>query len=667
VRRVGAFVVVLAGLAALAPSAASAHSLVRSGGGLVSYISADATSLNTLAVRQSGNRVEFRDDSVDGGMDPGGCTPGDVDANGYIVQTFCALGGVQRVRIDLGEREDSASVSLGLAVTLLGGPGADRISGGGAADEVAGGEGNDVVEGGPGDDVISGDQGVDTIGGGDGADRIAARDGEADSVSCGPGADTVDADTFDTVAADCESVSRTATQAPAGGADDGKPPVVDVGAPTLQVLGRSRVVRVYATTSERGTLSASGSLEAAGVALPVKKIGRVRVRVAGGGAVLTYRLTGRHWRLASRTLRRGKPVVVRLGVVGTDLSGRSRRRNAPAINLARGGGSARSSLFGVPAWASHPEPGDIDGDEVPDAVDNCPTIKNGGQANTDRDFAADPGPPPMPAGDAEGDACDADDDADGVLDAHPDNCRTFRNPNQEPGPDPRYGAACPPVDDDRDGVLREDDNCERPGTDPVANPDQADLDGDDRGDACDSDVDGDKLDNPYDNCATVYNLERGVDRNGDGYVNQLDQEDRDRDGIGTACDPDESVIGPIAPPNADRTRPRLTASVERRQRMAAVKAGLVVRLRCSEACAATAELSLDRRSARKLGLGRSRIVAGGSARLGGKGTTYAFVRFDRRARRKLFRMRRMSAKLTAVAVDGGGNRRSLSRRVELVR
>ena len=47
--------------------------------------------LNTLHARVSGNRIEFRDDTVDGGMDPGNCTPGDVDASGYIVQTFCPL------------------------------------------------------------------------------------------------------------------------------------------------------------------------------------------------------------------------------------------------------------------------------------------------------------------------------------------------------------------------------------------------------------------------------------------------------------------------------------------------------------------------------------------------------------------------------------------------
>ncbi len=45
---------------------------------------------------------------------------------------------------------------------------------------------------------------------------------------------------------------------------------------------------------------------------------------------------------------------------------------------------------------------DTDGDGVPDSTDNCPTVANTDQANTD--------------GDAQGDACDTDDDNDGVLD-----------------------------------------------------------------------------------------------------------------------------------------------------------------------------------------------------------------------------------------------------------
>ena len=479
--------------------------------------------------------MDFRDERVDGGMDPGTCTPGDIDAQGYIIQTHCALDGVRRVRIDLGDREDRATVALAIPVTLLGGTGADDVTGGSAADEVGGGEGDDRLAGGAGDDVLAGDGGADAIDGGGGNDRIAARDGVADTIACGPGDDVVEADDADAVAADCERVSRVTT-APAGNVtDDGRPPVVDAGSLTVQRITSRRVVRVYATTSEAGTLGASGALEATGLTLPIKRVAPKRIAVAGGGAPLDYRLTGRHWRLARKAFARDKKVRLRLAVVATDRVGRSTLRELPAITLVDGRG-------GRTARAAHPEPGDVDGDEVRDEFDNCPNDRNGSQVNTDRDLVADP---PMPGGDAAGDACDADDDADGVLDAG-DNCRVVRNPGQEPlEPGSPYGSACPPVDDDGDGLVNVDDNC-----DAVANADQLDLDGDDKGDACDLDRDGDRIDDRFDNCPTIYNLEP-TDLDGNGFVD--DQLDRDGDGIGTACDPDERAIdppptGPPAPP-----------------------------------------------------------------------------------------------------------------------
>jgi hypothetical protein len=93
----------------------------------------------------------------------------------------------------------------------------------------------------------------------------------------------------------------------------------------------------------------------------------------------------------------------------------------------------------------------------------------------------------------------------------------------------------------------------------------------------------------------------------------------------------------------------------------------VVRLRCSEACAATVELAVGARTARRLRLGAARVVAGGSARLGGAGTTYAFVRFKPSARRALWRAGRgrVRATLSAVAVDAAANRRARSRPIAL--
>jgi len=72
-------------------------------------------------------------------------------------------------------------------------------------------------------------------------------------------------------------------------------------------------------------------------------------------------------------------------------------------------------------------------------------------------------------------------------------------------------------DTDGDGIDDPVDRCPT-----VANTDQADLDGDGIGDACDPDIDGDGIGNAEDSCATVANA---------------DQADRDGDGIGDACDP----------------------------------------------------------------------------------------------------------------------------------
>jgi len=94
-------------------------------------------------------------------------------------------------------------------------------------------------------------------------------------------------------------------------------------------------------------------------------------------------------------------------------------------------------------------------------------------------------------------------------------------------------------DDDDDDVADVVDNCPT-----VANADQADLDTDGLGDACDPDVDGDAVDNGVDNCPTV------------GNPSQLDL---DADGLGDRCDTSNVVridIMPGVSPNAIRTAGR---------------------------------------------------------------------------------------------------------------
>jgi Ca2+-binding RTX toxin-like protein len=324
--------------AAALPASAEAHSLVRIGGTQVTYLSADATSLNTLSVRMAGGRIEFNDRTVDGGIDPGTCDPGAItdDANAWIIQVFCGRERIASARIDLGEREDRATVDLPVRVTVLGGPGSDVLRTGASADEVQGDDGNDDLAGGGGDDAVDAGIGYDVLRGDEGDDRLQAADGLLDRVECGPGRDRVDADTLDDVAIDCEDVQRRPVVPPSDAAattDDRTGPRVEAGGSTRQRLGRGRI-RLLATSSERGFLAASGFLDVSGISLPLQS-DRRRVTVGGGGTRLTVRLRGRRLRQCRRALRRGRRCAVRMWAVGTDLAGNSTRARSIRIRLRR--------------------------------------------------------------------------------------------------------------------------------------------------------------------------------------------------------------------------------------------------------------------------------------------------------------------------------------------
>ncbi len=93
-------------------------------------------------------------------------------------------------------------------------------------------------------------------------------------------------------------------------------------------------------------------------------------------------------------------------------------------------------------------PVDTDGDGVPDSKDNCKTVKNAGQKDTDSD--------------GKGDACDGDDDGDGVADAK-DNCPVNKNAGQLDTDSDGKGDACD-GDDDGDGVKDAMTTARRPPT-----------------------------------------------------------------------------------------------------------------------------------------------------------------------------------------------------------
>lgn len=180
---------------------------------------------------------------------------------------------------------------------------------------------------------------------------------------------------------------------------------------------------------------------------------------------------------------------------------------------------------------------DSDGDTVYDIRDNCPTVPNQNQRDTDADGL--------------GDACDNDDDNDGIDDAI-DLCQLIASDQANADGD-KFGDQCDP-DADNDGIPNATDNCPL-----VVNPDQKDADNDGVGNACDNDLDNDGIDDAVDNCPSIANrYQENLDRDnlgdacdddldGDGVVNASDncpennnanQLDYDRDGGGNQCDID---------------------------------------------------------------------------------------------------------------------------------
>jgi Ca2+-binding RTX toxin-like protein len=100
-------------------------------------------------------------------------------------------------------------VIVGEQVPDSGGPGGnDSILGGAGDDALNGGDGNNLILGQDGADMVQGGSGADNIDLGTGDDEVDALDGVTDSVNCGTGSDSGQADPADTVSPSCEAVDK---------------------------------------------------------------------------------------------------------------------------------------------------------------------------------------------------------------------------------------------------------------------------------------------------------------------------------------------------------------------------------------------------------------------------------------------------------------------------
>jgi Ca2+-binding RTX toxin-like protein len=107
----------------------------------------------------------------------------------------------------------------------------------GLQSRVTGGAGMDTLNGGSGVDYLLGEADRDTINGGDGDDIIHSQGGAIDAVNCGPGRDTVVADSTDFLDASCDDGDTQTSGGPPGQGEapppssSGPPPVLTPSAP----------------------------------------------------------------------------------------------------------------------------------------------------------------------------------------------------------------------------------------------------------------------------------------------------------------------------------------------------------------------------------------------------------------------------------------------------
>ena len=317
---------VLGGAAADQLGAASAASTLVGNGG------SDTLAGGPLADRLVGGDVlgdgPDGDDTLDGGGGP------DIFIGGRGRDTATYAGRATPVTVTLGEGADDGAASEKDDVRddierVIGGSAGDALTGNGAANSLLGGDGPDVIT--PGG-------GADSADGGPGDDRIEAGDVAQDTIACGDGNDLVVADADDIVAADCETVDRSAPAGPGAGGtaggggatgsgstngSGGRPPV-----PIVPVQIMSKALKLSGGKKVRVKVTCPGTYDCAGEAkLTLDKgarlLGSTRYGLpAGKSATLTITLRAKaRARLKPSKKQAATLAVSRSGAASAQLKG----------------------------------------------------------------------------------------------------------------------------------------------------------------------------------------------------------------------------------------------------------------------------------------------------------------------------------------------------------
>jgi hypothetical protein len=202
-------------------------------------------------------------------------------------------------------------------------------------------------------------------------------------------------------------------------------------------------------------------------------------------------------------------------------------------------------------------------------------------------------------------------------------------------------------DGDRDGKPNSADNCAS-----VANADQANLDGDGQGDACDDDIDGDGVSNAAE--AAKGSDSRKADTDGDGVADGADPCPA-LPGLNNGC---PRFDGP-----ADAVAPKLTVKAAKKVKAKAFrKSGVTATVTCDEACAVSATLTGSLKGKAKLAKAGDLVLATKSAGLK-TGKRSLKLKPSKTLLKALGR--KASLRITVVATDAAGNKSTKTIKLEV--